>query len=100
MCFLFVQVEEEISGTPVLPTKQKDTVKEEAAANSPSKPTPSGSAKGAPATAKTAKGKRKNGEDVKPSTAPPKKMKTESVWSCHLIWGLSSEKVLLFEFCG
>ncbi|KAA0066237.1 transcription initiation factor IIF subunit alpha [Cucumis melo var. makuwa] len=71
-------VDEDTGGTPVLPSKQKDTVKEEAAANSPSKPTPSGSAKGTPSTAKTAKGKRKNGEDVKPSSAPPKKMKTET----------------------
>ena len=80
---LCIQVDEDTGGTPVLPSKQKDTVKEEAAANSPSKPTPSGSAKGTPSTAKTAKGKRKNGEDVKPSSAPPKKMKTETV--CHAI---------------
>ncbi|XP_022967231.1 transcription initiation factor IIF subunit alpha-like [Cucurbita maxima] len=70
--------EEDTGDTPVLPSKQKDTVKEEAASSSPSKPTPSGSAKGTPSTAKTAKGKRKNGEDVKPSSAPPKKMKTET----------------------
>lgn len=96
MYFLFVQAEEESGGTPVVPSKQKDTVKEEAPASSPSKPTPSGSTKGTPSTAKSAKGKRKNGEDVKPSSAPSKKMKTETV--CHVIsW---FEQVPLFVLEG
>ncbi|XP_061955655.1 transcription initiation factor IIF subunit alpha-like [Populus nigra] len=67
--------------SPVLAPKQKDVVpKEEAADNSPAKPTPSGSAKGTPSTSKSAKGKRKlNGEDAKSSNgAPVKKVKTEN----------------------
>lgn len=96
--FLFVQVEEDIGGTPVVASKQKDTVKEEAAASSPSKPIPSGSSKGTPSSTKASKGKRKlNGDDVKPSNVPPKKVKTETV--CHVLpssHGLSSEKCTFY----
>lgn len=99
--FLCIQVEEDTGGTPSLPSKQKDTVKEEAAASSPSKLTPSGSAKGTPSTAKTAKGKRKNGEDVKPSSAPPKKMKTETVCTASSWFKLrKSTFICIRRICG
>lgn len=75
----FVQMDDDLS--PVLAPKQKDIPKEEPTDNSPSKPMPTGSAKGTPSTAKSAKGKRKlNGDDAKTSnSAPPKKVKTETV---------------------
>ncbi|KAL6281947.1 hypothetical protein ACE6H2_012876 [Prunus campanulata] len=60
--------------------KQKDAPKEEPSDNSPSKPVPSGSARGTPSTAKSAKGKRKlSADDAKTSnSAPPKKVKSEN----------------------
>lgn len=77
---LFVQMDDEIGFTPVLP-KEKDAPKEEPVDNSPLKPVSSGSVKGTPSTAKSAKGKRKlNGDDAKASNSvPPKKVKTENV---------------------
>lgn len=81
---LFVQMDDEIGLTPVLP-KAKDAPKEEPADNSPLKSASSGSAKGTPSTSKSSKGKRKlNGDEAKASNgAPPKKVKTENV--CHYL---------------
>ncbi|KAK1577870.1 hypothetical protein Q3G72_025527 [Acer saccharum] len=74
-------IEDDVDLPPVLAPKPKDTIKkEEPIDNSPSKPAPSGSARGTPSTSKSAKGKRKsNGDDAKASTAAPlKKVKTEN----------------------
>ncbi|TXG69698.1 hypothetical protein EZV62_004633 [Acer yangbiense] len=77
----FCDIEDDVDLPPVLAPKPKDTIKkEEPVDNSPSKPAPSGSARGTPSTSKSAKGKRKsNGDDAKASTAAPvKKVKTEN----------------------
>ncbi|KAI9161415.1 hypothetical protein LWI28_017164 [Acer negundo] len=74
-------IDDDVDLSPVLAPKPKDTIKkEEPVDNSPSKPAPSGSARGTPSASKSAKGKRKsNGDDAKASTAaPPKKVKTEN----------------------
>ncbi|XP_057976608.1 transcription initiation factor IIF subunit alpha-like isoform X2 [Malania oleifera] len=73
-------MEDDIGLPPSLAPKQKDAPKEEPVDNSPLKPASSASARGAPPTSKSAKGKRKlNGDDSKPTNgATPKKVKTEN----------------------
>ncbi|KAF2302337.1 hypothetical protein GH714_034143 [Hevea brasiliensis] len=67
------QMDEDVGVSSVLAPK-KDAPKEEPADNSPTKPIPSGSAKGTPSTSKSAKGKRKlNGDDSKASTGGPQR---------------------------
>lgn len=69
--------DEEDRPSPVLAPKLKDP-KEELTDNSPAKPAPGGSSRGTPAS-KSAKGKRKNGDDTKSANAAPqKKVKTEN----------------------
>ncbi|CAO2842457.1 unnamed protein product [Amaranthus hypochondriacus] len=68
--------EEEDRPSPVLAPKLKDP-KEEQADNSPAKAATGGSSRVTPAS-KSAKGKRKNGDDTKSSSAPQKKVKTEN----------------------
>lgn len=69
--------DEEDRPSPVLAPKLKDP-KEEAADGSPAKAAPGGSCRGTSAS-KSAKGKRKNGDDTKSaSAAPQKKVKTEN----------------------
>ncbi|OVA00393.1 Transcription initiation factor IIF [Macleaya cordata] len=72
--------DDDMSMSPVLAPKQKDAPKEEPVDNSPSKTTPSGSARGTPSTSKSAKSKRKSaGDDGKVGNgAPSKKVKTEN----------------------
>ncbi|KAH9613670.1 hypothetical protein KSS87_005170 [Heliosperma pusillum] len=63
--------------SPVLAPKLKDP-KEEASDSSPSKPAAGKSSRGTP-TSKSAKGKRKNGDDTKPASGSAlKKIKSES----------------------
>ncbi|XP_010270094.1 PREDICTED: transcription initiation factor IIF subunit alpha-like [Nelumbo nucifera] len=73
-------MEDEMGMSPVLAPKQKDSPKEEPADSSPSKPVPSGSARGTPSTSKSSKSKRKSaGDDGKvPNGAPAKKGKFEN----------------------
>ncbi|XP_021719775.1 transcription initiation factor IIF subunit alpha-like [Chenopodium quinoa] len=69
--------DEEDRPSPVLAPKLKDP-KDEPADSSPAKPAPGGSSRATPAS-KSAKGKRKNGDDTKSSSAAPhKKVKTEN----------------------
>ncbi|XP_068654791.1 transcription initiation factor IIF subunit alpha-like isoform X2 [Aristolochia californica] len=71
-------LDDEIGLSPVLApkSKQKDAPKEEPVESSPSKP--SATPRGTPSQPKSAKTKRKaSGEDVKPSSTPAKKLKSE-----------------------
>ncbi|KNA09631.1 hypothetical protein SOVF_151770 [Spinacia oleracea] len=69
--------DEEDRPSPVLAPKLKDP-KDEPADSSPAKQAPGGSSRATPAS-KSAKGKRKNGDDTKSaSAAPHKKVKTEN----------------------
>uniref|UniRef100_A0A803M1P0 Transcription initiation factor IIF subunit alpha n=1 Tax=Chenopodium quinoa TaxID=63459 RepID=A0A803M1P0_CHEQI len=71
-----IKQDEEDRPSPVLAPKLKDP-KDEPADSSPAKPGPGGSSRATPAS-KSAKGKRKNGDDTKSSSAAPhKKVKTE-----------------------
>ena len=72
--------DEEDRPSPVLAPKLKDP-KEEQADYSPAKAATGGSSRVTPAS-KSAKGKRKNGDDTKSSSAPQKKVKTENVNPC------------------
>ncbi|PQQ21172.1 transcription initiation factor IIF subunit alpha isoform X2 [Prunus yedoensis var. nudiflora] len=75
------QMDDDIGFPQAAAPKQKDAPKEEPSDNSPSKPVPSGSARGTPSTAKSAKGKRKlSADDAKTSnSAPPKKEQKVSI---------------------
>lgn len=72
--------EDEAGLSPVLAPKHKEAPKEEPVDNTPTKPAPSGSARGTPPTTKTTKVKRKiNGDEGKAANGTPlKKVKTEN----------------------
>ncbi|ONK70150.1 uncharacterized protein A4U43_C05F30770 [Asparagus officinalis] len=59
------EMEDENISSPVLAPKQKDGIKEEPADISPSKTTPSGSARGTPSTSKSKAKKKSGNDDVK-----------------------------------
>ncbi|RDX71321.1 Transcription initiation factor IIF subunit alpha, partial [Mucuna pruriens] len=72
-------MDDEAGVPPVITSKQKDTLKEEPADNSPLKSAATGTARGTSSTSKPSKGKRKLNEETKASNgAPPKKVKTEN----------------------